>query len=58
MSSLTMFSAVNTETKLLLATTKVEDSSNKYGQSISTPCVSVYLACPTYLSYSVNFSQF
>ena len=30
-----------------LATTKEKDSSNKYGQSSSTPCVLVYLACPT-----------
>ena len=38
----------NTETKLFLATTKMEDSSNQYGQSSSIyPCVSVYLACPT-----------
>ena len=41
----TVFYAGNTETKLFLATTKMEDSSNKYGQSSSIhACVSVYLA--------------
>ena len=35
------------ETMMFLATRKGKDSSNKYGQSSSTPCVLVYLACPT-----------
>ena len=35
------------ETMMFLATTKENDSSNKYGQSSSTPFVLVYLACQT-----------
>ena len=35
------------ETMMFFATTKEKDSSNKYCQSSSTPCVLVYLACPT-----------
>ena len=35
------------ETMIFLSTIKEKDSSNRYGQSSSTPCVLVYLTCPT-----------
>ena len=36
------------ERMIFLATTKEKDSSNKYGQSSSTPCMFIYLVCPTF----------
>ena len=39
------FLMLKSETMMSLATTKEKDNSNKYGQSSSTPCVLVYLAC-------------
>ena len=38
---------IKSETMMFLATTNGKDSSNKYSQSSSTPCVLVYLACPS-----------
>ena len=38
------FLMLKSEAMMSLATTK-KNSSNKYGQSSSTPCVLVYLAC-------------